>query len=189
VRVEFVRIRVPRIIPLLSAVIVLNTGAFGSAARSLEAPDPQSPRAVPARVELQIEALIQHWFAVLEDPTAEPKALLDLLADASFALELDGEAIRDRDALLAWASKFRAKHSQVKFSIDPIRVTAEGRDLYRARFEFDRHAVDPAGLPHVARREQSWLVRSRSDEEALALAIEERPLMFFPGTGPQIVCY
>jgi hypothetical protein len=41
----------------------------------------------------------------------------------------------------------------------------------------------------VARREHSWIIRSGSDAQALILRIEERPLLFFPGTGPQIVCY
>ena len=93
------------------------------------------------------------------------------------------------DALLAWTSNLRATYPQIEYRLDPIRIRAEGQDRYRVRFEFDRHALDEAGLPHVARREHTWIVRSDANATPVILRMEERPLLFFPGTGPQIVCY
>jgi hypothetical protein len=145
--------------------------------------------AAPRDIEENIKTLIHSWFAVLEDPTVEAKTLNGMLTETPFELILDGEALRDRGALLVWVSNLRAIYPQIEYSLDPIRIHAEGRDRYRVRFEFDRHALDGAGLPHVARREHTWIVRSDSSAKPVILKIEERPLLFFPGTGPQIVCY
>jgi hypothetical protein len=41
----------------------------------------------------------------------------------------------------------------------------------------------------VARREHTWIVRSAANATPVILRMEERPLLFFSGTGPQIVCY
>lgn len=189
VRIGLPPLQISCLIPFLAGIIAIDAGALSSTARSSEATRSVTPDAASSGVEEQISTLIHRWFDVLEDPTAGVKGLNGLLAEAPFQFELDGETLRDRGALLAWVSKFRESYSQVEFRIDPIRVEPNGPDLYRVRFEFDRRAVDEDGFPHVARREHTWIVRSRSDAETVVLAIKERPLIFFSGTGPQIVCY
>ena len=77
----------------------------------------------------------------------------------------------------------------VEYRVGPIRIDAAGEDLYEARFEFDRLASDEAGIPHIARREQTWLVRDLSSGTAEILQVDERMLLAYPGTGPQMVCY
>jgi hypothetical protein len=188
-RIRLSPIQISRVIPFLAVIIAISAGAPGSTARSSEATGSVAPDAASSGVEEQINTLIHRWFDVLEDPTVEVVALNALLAEAPFDLALDGEVLRDRDALLAWITKFRESYSQVEFRIDPIRVEPNGQDLYRARFEFDRRAMDGEGFSHVARREHTWIVRSRSDAETVVLTIKERPLLYFPGTGPQIICY
>ena len=91
--------------------------------------------------------------------------------------------VHDRFALLD------ASDAEVEYRVGPIRIDAAGEDLYEARFEFDRLASDKAEIPHIARREQTWLVRDRFDGAAEILRVDEQKLLAFPGTGPQIVCY
>ena len=86
-------------------------------------------------------------------------------------------------------AKLDASDAGVEYRVGPIRIDAAGEDLYEARFEFDRLATDDAGIPHVARREQTWLVRDLSDGTAEILRVDEQKLLAYPGTGPQIVCY
>jgi hypothetical protein len=174
---------------LFATLIALSTGIGDGEARASAASDPVMLEATPGNIEERIEAMIHRWFAVLEDPTVEAKILNGLLAEAPFELILDGEALHDRDELLAWVSNLRATYPQIEHRLDPIRIQPERRDRYRVHFEFDRHALDEAGLPHVARREHIWIVRSDADATPVILKMEERPLLFFPGSGPQIVCY
>ena len=82
-----------------------------------------------------------------------------------------------------------ATDPEVEYLVGPIRVDPAGEDLYEARFEFDRRTTDDAGIPHIARREQTWLVRELSDGTAEILQVDELKLLAYPGTGPQIVCY
>ena len=82
-----------------------------------------------------------------------------------------------------------ATDPEVEYLVGPIRVDSAGEHLYEARFEFDRIASDEAGIPHIARREQTWLVRDLSDGTAEILRVDEQKLLAYPGTGPQIVCY
>ena len=178
-----------RLIRLLAALVALSVGVVDAEARASSGPDPAAFDAAPNELEERIKTLIHSWFAVLEDPSAEKETLSGLLAETSFELLLDGEVLRDRDTLLAWASNLRTTYPQIEYRLDPIRIQAEGRDRYRARFEFDRHALDEAGLPHVARREHTWIVQSDANATPVILKMEERPLLFFPGTGPQVVCY
>jgi hypothetical protein len=174
---------------LFATLIALSTGISDGEARASAGSDPAMLEAASGNVEERIEAMIHRWFAVLEDPNVEAKTLNDLLAEAPFELILDGEVLRDRGELLAWVSNLRATYSQIEHRLDPIRIQPERRDRYRVRFEFDRHALDEAGLPHVARREHIWIVRSDASATPVILRMEERPLLFFPGSGPQIVCY
>jgi hypothetical protein len=178
-----------RLIRLLAALVTLSAGVIDAEARASSGPDPATFEAASSELEERIKTLIHSWFAVLEDPTVEAKTLNGLLAEAPFELILDGGALRDRGALLAWASNLRTTYPQIEYRLDPIRIQAEGQDRYRVRFEFDRHALDEAGLPHVARREHTWIVQSDANATPVILRMEERPLLFFPGTGPQIVCY
>jgi hypothetical protein len=82
-----------------------------------------------------------------------------------------------------------ATDPEVEYVVGPIRVDSAGADLYEARFEFDRLATDETGIPHIARREQTWLVRDLPDGTAEILQVDEKKLLAYPGTGPQIVCY
>jgi hypothetical protein len=178
-----------RPIGLLVTLVALSVGAVDAEARASSGPDLAALEAAPRDIEEHIKTLIHSWFAVLEDRTVEAKTLNGLLAETPFELILDGEVLRDRGALLAWASNLRTTYPQIEYRLDQIRIQAEGRDRYRVRFEFDRHALDEAGLPHVARREHTWIVRSNANATPVILRMEERPLLFFPGTGPQVVCY
>jgi hypothetical protein len=178
-----------RLVLILATLLVLSAEIGGSPKRAGANPDLAALENSSVHLEARIESLIQSWFAVLEDPTAEAKTLYNLLAEAPFELLLDGEALHDRGALLAWVSSLRASYPQIEYRLDPIRIHSEGPDRYRVRFEFDRHALDDAGLPHAARREHIWIVQSSTSETPVILRIEERPLIFFPGTGPQVVCY
>ena len=178
-----------RLVLILATLIALCTEIDGSPKRAGANPDLAALENSSVHLEARIESLIQSWFAVLEDPTAEAKTLYGLLAEAPFELLLDGKVLHDRGALLPWVSSLRASYPQIEYRLDPIRIHTEGPDRYRVRFEFDRHALDEAGLPHAARREHTWIVQSSTSETPVILRIEERPLIFFPGTGPQIVCY
>ena len=178
-----------RLVLILTTLIVLSAGIGGGPKRVGAKPDLAALENLPVNKEARIESLIQSWFAVLEDPTAAAKTLYGLLAEAPFELLLDGKTLRDRGALLAWVSSLRATYPQIEYRLDPIRIHSEGPVRYRVRFEFDRHALDDAGLPHAARREHTWIVQSNTSETPVILRIEERPLLFFSGTGPQVVCY
>jgi hypothetical protein len=178
-----------RFIQLLATLVVLSVGVIDAAARASAGSNPAALGTAPMPIEERIEMLVHRWFAALEDPTVESKTLNGLLAESTFEFILDGEVLRDRGALLAWVSNLRATYPQIEYRLDRIRIQAEGRDRYRVHFEFDRHALDEAGLSHVARREHTWIVRSDPNATPVILRMEERPLLFFPGTGPQIVCY
>jgi hypothetical protein len=171
------------------SIAALSAGSVGApeSADAISSREPSS--APPANFEAQIEELVRSWFAVLEDPNAEPETLSGLLAEPPFELLLDGAALRDRGSLAAWVSRLRATYPQIDYRIDPIRIYDDGRDRYRVRFEFDRRALDAAGLSHVARREHTWIVQGNAEETPTILRMEERPLLFYPGTGPEIVCY
>jgi hypothetical protein len=86
-------------------------------------------------------------------------------------------------------AKLDATDEDVVYRLGPVRIHAAGEDLYQVRFEFDRLASDEAGIPHIARREQTWLVRDLSDGTPEVLQVDEQKLLAYPGTGPQIVCY
>ncbi len=91
--------------------------------------------------------------------------------------------VHDRFVLLA------STDPEAQYRVGPIRVDAAGEDLYQARFEFDRLQTDEAAMPHIARREQTWLVRELADGTTEILQVDEQKVIAFPGTGPQIVCY
>jgi len=178
-----------RLVFWLALFAALVAGFVALPVRADADPDPSAFEIAPEDFEARIEALVERWFGLLEDPGAEATRLSDLLGEAPLELKLEGETLRDRAALIAWVSRFRANHPQVEHRLDSIRVEPEGQDRYRVRFAFDRHAFDDAGLAHVARREQRWIVLGGANAPPVISRIEERPLLFFGGTGPQIVCY
>jgi len=174
---------------MLAVFIAFGGGILGGLARADMMRDPSQIGDASRNPETLVEALVERWFAVLEDPSAELATVNDLLTEAPFDLLLGGELLRDRTELTAWVAKLRATYPRIAYELGPIQIQSEGIDLYRVHFEFDRNAVDSTDLPHVARREQTWIVRSDSVRPPVILSIEERPLLFFSGTGPQIVCY
>jgi hypothetical protein len=177
---------------LIFIFTALFTSTVPPAANSNQAradPDSKTLESTELDFEKPIEALIHRWFAVLEDPAADAATLSSMVDEAPFDLLLGGEALRDPNALLAWVFELRAAYPHIEYQIDPIQITPEGQDRFRVRFEFNRNALDPSGFPHVARREHTWIVYSHASELPLIQQIEERPLLFFPGTGPQIICY
>jgi hypothetical protein len=137
---------------------------------------------------LRITSLVHSWFALLEGKTGEARDLADLVAQPSFAISSADGSTRNLAELRSWASSLRSTHLQLEFRIGPIRVDSVGDGLHRARFEFDRRALDETGIPHIARAEQIWLVRGLMGNAPAILRIDERPLLVFPGTGPRIVC-
>ena len=173
---------------LLVVLACLTVGLPGADLRASAQPLPVlDVTAVDA--EARIDSLIHSWFALLADPESDANRLGQFVAEPPFALVLDGVSIHDRTALIAWLSALRASYPTLEYRIDPIRTHEESRGVYRAVFEFDRRAVDEAGLFHVARRKHSWLVRVDPIGQPLILEIEERPLLFSSETGPKIVCY
>jgi len=178
-----------RLFVYLATLAVLSAGIGCGSDRAGATPALETAEKTSATTESRIENLIHDWFAVLEDPTADASHLNRLLAGATFELSLDGRSLRNTGALLAWVSRLRATYPQIEYRIDSIRIDADGPDRYRVRFEFDRHALDAAGHPHVARREHTWIVQDNPDLSPVILEIEERPLLFFPGSGPRVVCY
>jgi len=142
-----------------------------------------------AAAEQRINSLIHEWFAGLEGGILESRTLDRLMAEPSFELSLIGADVQNPAELEAWRANLHATHLDLVYQIGSVEVEPVGEDLHRARFEFERRAVDHGGIPHIARREHVWLVRIVSGESAVILRIDERLLLAFPGTGPQIVCY
>jgi hypothetical protein len=139
--------------------------------------------------ELMVEALIRDWFAALADPANDSSRLEGFLAKTSFEYFSPDETLRGRDAFLASLSTLRALHATTEYRLGSIQIEAVEPRLYRARFEFNTRALDEAGIAHVARREHIWMVRSGLNEAPKILRIEDQPLLVYPGTGSQIICY
>ncbi|MBW2281079.1 MAG: hypothetical protein JRG76_09905 [Deltaproteobacteria bacterium] len=91
--------------------------------------------------------------------------------------------VHDRFAQVASADP------DAEYRVGPIRVDPAGADLYQARFEVDRLHTGEDALPHVARREQTWLVQALPNGTDRLLQIDDQKVLAFPGTGPQVVCY
>jgi hypothetical protein len=145
--------------------------------------------ATSAPAEQRIVSLVHEWFAVLEGRTLESRTLGRFMAEPSFELSLVGGDVQSLTELEAWRASLQATHLELEYQIGSIELEPVGDGLHRARFEFDRRAVDDEGIPRIARREHAWLVRNVPGEAPVILRIDERPLLAFPGTGPQIVCY
>lgn len=147
------------------------------------------PASTPDGAKQRIDSLVHDWFAVLEGATLESRNLAGFMAEPSFELSLIGTSIRSLAELEAWRSDLLSTRFQLVYRIDSISVESVGEDLHRARFEFERRAVDSGGTPHIARREHSWLVRDVPGKAPVIVRIDERLLLAFSGTGPQIICY
>jgi hypothetical protein len=107
---------------------------------------------------------------------------------SSAATGAEGER-RIESTVRGWLADLREAHPGVEYRIGAVRIDSAGKGLFRARFELDRRALDEVGVPHIARREHTWLVRDFPGQQPLLLRIDERQLLPFPGTGPRIVCY
>jgi hypothetical protein len=171
----------------LAILAVLGPALLGCT----ESVSPDSVPLAPARsgAELRTAAMVRNWFTSLEVGAFEPRSVDDFLADPSFEFSGAGESVLSRGEFRARLSNLRSTYVQIEHRIDEIRVEPVGEDLYQARFEFERRALDEAGTPHVARREHTWLVRNQPGHAPAILRIDERPMLPFPGTGPRIVCY
>ncbi len=137
----------------------------------------------------RVEIRIRDWFALLANPAVDSNQLSLFLSETSFEFRSIDEGVRSRSEYLASISNLRAPRARTEYQLDSIKVESVEPGLYRARFQFNRRSVDETGIPHVARREQIWILRSESNTAPVVLQIEERQLLFFPGTGPQVVCY
>ncbi|MBW2288624.1 MAG: hypothetical protein JRG90_12460 [Deltaproteobacteria bacterium] len=139
--------------------------------------------------EARVASMVEQWFASLEAQPSEGWAVETFLAESPLAFSLTEAGDLGPDELAGWLFALRSSHPKVEYRLDKVRLDSPEEDLVRVRFEFDRHAIDAAGLPHLARREQTWLIRDLPGEVPVVLRIEEQRLLAFPGTGPQIVCY
>jgi hypothetical protein len=137
----------------------------------------------------RIESMIRGWYSLLEGQSLESCTLEGLLSESLVEFSLEAGSTPGPEDLSAWVSELRSTHPQVEYRLSEMRTRAVGDGTYRTRFAFDRYALDEAGVPHVARREQTWLVRDRADDTLEVLRIDDQRQLAFPGTGPQIVCY
>jgi len=172
---------------LLLALLVV--GFVGSHARADTGFDPANIAIHAIDSEQRIETLIRDWFASLANPAIDASHLSVFLDKTSFEFRSIDETVRGRSEFLASISAVRESRPHTEYQLDSITIESVEPDLYRARFQFNRHVLDEAGIPHVARRKHIWTVRSESNAAPVILQIEERPSLFFPGTGPQVVCY
>ena len=173
----------------LVVLVLLGPVLPSSALNTIVIPDSALPASTAHAAKQRIASLVHDWFAALEGGTLESQALDGFMAAPPFELSLIGATVRSLSELDAWHSNLRSTHLQLEYRIDSIVVEPVGEDIHRARFEFERRAVDDGAIPHIARSEHSWLVRVVPGEAPVILRIDERPLLAFPGTGPQIVCY
>ena len=179
-------LRSRRALALLAAMVVgftssdaLANAGTDTAESAITSMDPQQ----------RVEALIRDWFAALADPAIDSNQLGIFLVEASFEYLSTDETRRGRNAFLASTSAHRALHANTEYRLNLIQIESAEPDLYRARFELSTSSLDEVGIAHVARREHTWMVQSRANQTPKILRIEDQPLLVYPGTGPQIVCY
>ena len=173
--------------PLILAILVV--GFLGSYARANTTSGSAADAIQSIDSEQRVEALIRDWFASFANPTIDWNQSSRFLSEMSFEFRSIDGTVRSRSEFLASISNLHTSRVHTEYELDSIKIESVEPDLYRARFQFNRRSVDEAGIPHVARREHIWIVRSESNATPVVLQIEERPLLFFPGTGPQVVCY
>lgn len=111
------------------------------------------------------------------------------MTDSSFEFSLTGGSVSGAEEPQAWVSELRSAYPHVEYQLDALRTESLDGGTYRAQFELNRRAIDEDGVPHVARRMQTWTIRDVPGARPAVLSIDEERLLSFPGTGPQIVCY
>jgi hypothetical protein len=139
--------------------------------------------------EQRVEALIRDWFASLANPAVDLNQSSLFLSETPFEFRSIDGAVHSRNEFLASISNLHTSRVHTEYELDLIKIESVEPDLYRARFQFSRHSLDEAGIPHVARREHIWMVRVESNAAPVVLQVEELPVLIFPGTGPQVICY
>jgi hypothetical protein len=173
----------------LAVLVVLCAGLVSCAASGRSGLEPIALASSESALEPRVGSRVHGWFALLESQPPAAVRSEDLLPEPSFELARADETLRDPGELRSWLSSLRTHNAQVQYQVGTIRLGSGGEDLVEARFEFTREALDETGTPHIARRGHTWLLRDLAGEPLRILRIEERPLLSFPGTGPQIVCY
>jgi hypothetical protein len=138
---------------------------------------------------VRVSERIAKWFGWLAAQPSEGWRVESLMVESPLEFSLTQAGDLGPDEFGGWLVGLRSLHPKVEFRLGRLRFDPVDDDLLRVRFELDRHAVDAAGLPHLARSEQTWLIRELPGEAPVVLRIEEQRLLAFPGTGPQIVCY
>jgi hypothetical protein len=170
---------------ILSSAAAL-TGGMLIASSAFADPAARYP---PTGADTAIAPMIRQWFATLESPAPDARLAEAFPAWAPPIFSLSSPGYPGAGNFEAWLAELRSPYPQVAFRLEEIRVDGAGEGRVRARFAFERHAVDAAGIPHLARREQIWLIRREPGGGPVVLQIEEQRQLAFPGTGPQVVCY
>jgi hypothetical protein len=136
-----------------------------------------------------VASLIRVWFSSLEGQSPESVATDRFLVESPLGFHLGAGSDPSANGLRAWVSDLRSPYSQVEYRIGAIRVDDSGDGSHRARFEVGRRALDADGVPHVARSAHRWVVARSPGAAPVVVRIDHEPLLSFPGTGPQVVCY
>lgn len=143
----------------------------------------------PADPPSHMESEIARWFSLLAESPPGLAGEVRQLAQSPLEFVLaEGENAAPAD-LRAWVVALRSPHPRVEYELYQMNATQVDERLHRVRFEVERRAVDAEGLPHLARSRQSWLIDDRVGSAPAVIRAESMPLLSFPGTGPQIVCY
>ena len=143
----------------------------------------------PEGAEHRVASLIRAWFSSLEGQSAESVATAVFPVESPLVFHADVGGDPGVNGLRAWIADLRSPYPQVAYRIGAIRIDDAGDGAHRARFELDRRAVDADGIPHVARSAHRWTVAAPPDAPPVVFRIDQEPLLSFPGTGPQVVCY
>jgi len=143
-----------------------------------------------ASPDLKITHSLEQWFTALArqplgtQPTTSASLDFALLPTSPLA----------PDDLPRWLADIRPNHPQAQYrlaalNISPADQPTPGSTDYDTRFALERDTVDEAGLSHIARWQQHWRIRLPAEGPPIVVSIHEEPLLIFPGTGPQIVCF
>jgi hypothetical protein len=147
------------------------------------------PVQVSSPNDRQVESAMQNWFGTLADADLSRGELGALLRTGDLRFDLVDGAHWNDETLRDWVTELRSEHPHVRYSIARFHVDGPRDGSYRAHFEVDREAVDEQGMHHLMRREQSWQLRPADGSRLRVLDIDDEPILAFPGSGPQIVCY
>lgn len=143
----------------------------------------------PKDATLRMEWQIERWFSALAESPRDHAAEGRQLSNSHIQFELADASVESREELTSWLVALRSPYSRVDYELHGMRAERVDDHSYRVRFEVGRNAIGEDGLPHVARSRQTWLIQERVDSKYVVVHVESAPLLAFPGTGPQIVCY